>query len=900
MEDQTSQDATRSEGSPPPASAALSFDPRDLIPTPIFCATPDGRLVWMNAAAEQLTGRLAPAIAGEPFSSMFPEEGRRSIARQFIRKRRQGVRDFYVEAPILTAQDTHWVGMHVRLATAANGRSAYLCSAHDLQSIHAELEGLRRDVRVTEARLVEASAGSELKSAFLASMSHELRAPMNGVIGMSRLLLDSGLDRDQATFAEVIQDSGQHLLELVDDILDYSRIEAGQLEIARMDFDVRVTVDAVAALLADSAHKKGVSFSSWVHHRVPSRLTGDPSRVRQVMLDLAGHALRVSEGGELSLRVELVEESAHQAVVRFWVNRAYSNPRAEEAATAFEAFGDVEGATSGAPSSVKPGARALGLSISRRIVHLMGGDSGVIALPGLGARLWFRVPLGKQVEVEAPAETTAPDMGLSGLRVLVADGSESRRRELAARLTAQGCVCDEAEGGLDALARLKTNAAGGRAYALAFVDLELPELDAATFAGSVRGDLALSPTGLVMLTTVGRPGDAARAGTWGYDAYFVTPLDDDQLSGAIAEVVAARKAGAAEHALITRFTLAEKRRSRVRVLVVEDNPIDQLVVLSALRRVGYAPEAVVTGEEALASCERQPFDIVFLDLGSSVEAGIELAQTLRGIEGTSRRTPLVALTARMRDSEKEQCTAAGYDDFLAKPIDLELLCATVDRWTRGAPSVTEAAPTAAEAAPAAAETTIPVAEATQAAESPATAEDSVTSEWPDTSEASFTKEIVETNWSAANGPSDPPATPQETQPTPEATPATPDITEAWVADASWESVPVLDSGRIETSSMGSPELRAMLTDAFLARTQQPLARLRLAHGAGDASQVEIQAHALSGLCTTIGAMRAAALFGVIANGAQPDRMAAIESLVERAAREVRLAMESIEPRAEAA
>ena len=430
MEDPTSQDATKSEASPPPASTALSFDPRDLIPTPIFCATPDGRMVWMNAAAEVLTGQLAPAISGQPFSALFPEEGRRSIARQFIRKRRQGVRDFYVEAPIRTAQDTHWVGMHVRLCTTANGRSAYLCSAHDLQSIHAELEGLRRDVRVTEARLAEASAGSELKSAFLASMSHELRAPMNGVIGMSRLLLDSGLDRDQATFAEVIQDSGQHLLELVDDILDYSRIEAGQLEIARMDFDVRVTVDAVAALLADSAHKKGVTFSSWVHHRVPSRLTGDPSRVRQVMLDLAGHALRVSEGGELSLRVELVEESAHQAVVRFWVNRAYSDPRAEEAATAFEAFGEVEGATptTSSPASATPGARALGLTISRRIVHLMGGDSGVIALPGLGARLWFRVPLGKQVEVAAPAETTAPDMGLSGLRVLVADGSESRRR----------------------------------------------------------------------------------------------------------------------------------------------------------------------------------------------------------------------------------------------------------------------------------------------------------------------------------------------------------------------------------------------------------------------------------------------------------------------------------------
>jgi len=211
----------------------------------------------------------------------------------------------------------------------------------------------------------------------------------------------------------------------------------------------------------------------------------------------------------------------------------------------------------------------------------------------------------------------------------------------------------------------------------------------------------------------------------------------------------------------------------------------------------------------------------------------------------------------------------------------------VDRWTRSTPSTVEAAPVAADTTPAVAEAE-PAAVAT---ESP------VTSEWPDTSEASFTKEVVESNWAR---PSVPPATPQEAPVTPVEAPAVPDITEAWVADSSWETVPVLDGARIETSSMGSPELRAMLTDAFLARTQQPLARLRLAHGAGDASQVEIQAHALSGLCATIGAMRAAALFSAIANGAQPDRMAAIESLVERSAREVRLAMESIEPRAEAA
>jgi PAS domain S-box-containing protein len=872
MDDPNSQDATTSERSGAPVPTALSFDPRDLIPTPIFCASHDGRLVWMNAAAEQLTGRLAPAIAGEPFSVLFPEHGRRQIARQFVRMRRKKTRDFYIEAPLLTgSEDAHWVGMQVRLVCTANGRSAYLCSAHDLKQIHGELEDLRRRGREAEARLAEATAGAELKSAFLASMSHELRAPMNGVIGMSRLLLDSDLDRDQRTFAEVIKGSGEQLLELVDDILDYSRIESGQLEIGRMDFDVRVTIDAVAALLVGAAQESGVTFSSWVHHRVPSRLNGDPGRLRQVLLNLSHQALRMAEGGELSLRIELVEESAHQAVLRFWVNRAYSAPNSEDAAHAFDAFGDVEGATLGAtPSPVPTGSRGLGLSIGRRIVHLMGGDTGVVAVPGLGTRLWFRVPLGKQVEIAEAVPTQTPEVGLSGLRVLVADASESARQAIVERLSAWGCVCDEAEGGLDALERLKSNAASGRAYAVAIVDLELPELDAGMLAGAVREDLALTKTGLILLTTVGRPGDAARAGTWGYDAYFVAPLDDEQLSGVLNESLRRRRfiAGEAggEPPLITRFTLAEQRRRRVRVLVVEDNPIDQLVVLSALRRVGYAPEAVMTGEDALAACARQAFDILFLDLGMSGIDGVEAASRIRAAEPEGRRTPIIALTGRVREGERERCLEAGMDDFLPKPIDLELMCATVEKWVHKPEPAAAGSIVDAGVNPPTGEATEPTLESAGPLAPPMQSD----VPWVDADPAS---------WPAA-----------ETAP----------VGEREQAGEDWQHIAILDPARIETSSMGNPELRSMLVDAFLARTQQPLTRLKIAYDAGDAGQVEIQAHALVGLCSTVGATRAAALFERIASAAMQGRLAGIEDLVTRAPSEVRLAMEAIEPRAEAA
>ncbi|MEP7028137.1 MAG: response regulator, partial [Candidatus Eisenbacteria bacterium] len=588
--------------------------------------------------------------------------------------------------------DSHWVGLHVRRITTAIGHAGYVCSAQDLQQVHAELADLRLRAREAEARLAEATAAGGLNSAFFASVSDELRAPMNGVIGHSRLLLASGLDPDQRMLVEGIQDSGEQLLDLADDLLDHSRMESGQLEIGRMDFDVRVTVDAVASIVSDAARRLGLSFSSWVHHRVPSRLCGDPARLRQVLLGVSQQALRAADGGELALRVELVEEAAHQAVVRFWVNRACSGQDAEASVRAFSAFGDVEGAAiapAALPGAPPAGARSLGLAISRRIVRLMGGDSGVVVLPALGARLWFRVPLGKQAEIEAPLAETTPDVGLSGLRVLVADASAASRQALMARLSQWGCACDEAEGGLEALERLKLSAASGRAHAIAIMDLDLPELDARQLAGAVRGDAALARTGLVMLTEVGRPGDAANAAEWGYDAYFVSPMEDAQLQGALRAVLERRADPALGGSpLITRFTLAEQKRSRVRVLVVEDNPIDQLVVLSALRRVGYAPEAVSNGADALAAFEGRSFDIVFLELSMAGIDGVDLARRMRALEVSGRRTPLIALGARERD--RERCLDAGIHDFLAKPIDLDLMCATVERWVQQSEDATAA------------------------------------------------------------------------------------------------------------------------------------------------------------------------------------------------------------------
>ncbi len=844
MDDRTSQEATPTGGASTTA-ANPSFDPRDLIPTPIFCASPEGRLAWMNAAAETLTGRHAAAVAGEPFSCLFPEEWKMKAARTILRERRRGKTEFYLEAPILTGGvDARWVGLHIRLANAANGRRAYVCAAHDLHEIHSELDVLKRRSKELSARLEEATAGAELKSNFLASMSGELRAPMNGVIGMSRLLLDSNLDRDQRTWTEVIQGSGQQLLELVDDILDYSRIESGQLAIGSMDFDLRVTVDAVASLLATQAHDSKVQFSSLVHHRVPSLVNGDPGRVRQILLQLAQCALDQTEGGEVQLRVELVEETAHQAVVRIWVNRIGSSlggdPEVEAGLLALYRGEPAPGS--------RFGGRALGLTIARRLVALMGGDSGATSIPELGAKLWFRIPLGKQAERPATAPWSAERGDVTRLKALVIHAEAASRGAIREAIGAWGATCDEARGGLEAIEAMKAAAAAGAPYGAVLVDLELAELDADTFARTVREDASLATTPLALVTAMGRPGDAARAESWGYGAYFVRPIESGELRAALTELIGHEPGTAGR--LVTRHTVAELKKSRVRVVVVEDNPIDQLVIASALRRVGYAPEMVGDVEAAAATLATQPADVVFVDVASAGDEGIERARALRAscdLAG-GRRTPIVALVGRVREEDRTRCAEAGIDDLLGKPVDLEALVATVARWA-------EAASAAEAPAPAPAESRVNVDEdfvVPEAAAEPEPAAEFVPEFVPEVMvEAEFVAEPVnepiaesmpEPTWNEA------PAPVEASSPAPSLVPA----------PGPWDAgdLAVIDAASLDAVSMGNDEIRGLLIDAFLTRTRQPIERLKKAAEWRDARAIEFQAQALAGMCRSVGAGRA--------------------------------------------
>ncbi|MFI5371821.1 MAG: response regulator [Candidatus Eisenbacteria bacterium] len=698
MDEHTPKSSARTPGgdsgrsAPSAASASSSaFDPRDLVPEPLFCTDEQGRIVWLNRAAETLVGGSATELTGKRFPALFPPGDRPRLSRLVLRRFKKNIEDFTFEAPVLAAQGgTRWVGIHVKRIVAATGHVGYVASAHDLEASHAELEHLRTAVKQITARAEQANAAAQLKSDFLATMSHEIRTPMNGVIGMSRLLLESRLDRDQHTWAEVIHSSGGALLQLVNDILDYSKIEAGKLELESMDFDLRVAVDGVAALLGPRSQDKGIVFTSNVNHRVPSLVTGDPGRLRQVLINLAGNAIKFTDKGEVDMRVELAEETAHQVVLRFSVRDTGAGIAPGQLDALFEAYaqGDVTVAR-------RYGGTGLGLTIARQLVHLMGGEVGVVSELGKGSTFWFMLPLTKQAEQVEPK--ALPTVDLHGTRVLVADPARTVRASLVEMLETWGCVTEEAEDGLVALEKMRQAAAIGRPFATALVDMELSVLDGESLAASVRDDVALSSTPLMLLTNLGRRGDAQRALAWGYAAYLLKPVQVSHFHEAMLQVVgqaSGTDAGAERPAneaaagvpgapagkkLITRHSIAESQRQRVRVLLVEDNPVNQLVAVAALRRVGYAPMVVANGNEALKAVNEAPFDIIFMDVSMPDMDGFQATREIRRREPPGHRTPIVAMTAYVRAEERQACKDAGMDDYLPKPLDLELMCSLVEK-----------------------------------------------------------------------------------------------------------------------------------------------------------------------------------------------------------------------------